>query len=152
MTGARWKVIEIEVILIIYHERERKETLESFSDGWHHIRFMLVNVPEYFFSALGLLLGLFGVVIGLVYSGTTINGINFGVHSMLAGSLFLITRLQAFSLDVFTTAGTDPIQWLGDPFTNWIVENATLESASRSGPSSSRSGRPRQPPGLYVGG
>uniref|UniRef100_UPI003570D948 glycosyltransferase family 2 protein n=1 Tax=Halomicrobium urmianum TaxID=1586233 RepID=UPI003570D948 len=121
------KELDIREVPIVYHEREGEETLDSFSDGWRHVRFMLVNAPGYLFSAPGLLLGLFGtVVMGLAYGGVPINGVNFGVHSMIAGSLFLIAGLQAFSLGVFATVGTDPIQRPNDALTNWIVENATL--------------------------
>jgi len=33
----------IEEIPITYHEREGEATLESFRDGWRHVRFMLLN-------------------------------------------------------------------------------------------------------------
>nr|WP_225335393.1 glycosyltransferase family 2 protein [Halomicrobium urmianum] len=128
------KGLEIAEVPIVYHEREGEETLDSFSDGWRHVRFMLVNAPGYLFSAPGLLLGLFGAaVMGLAYGGVPINGVNFGVHSMIAGSLFLIAGPQAFSLGVFATVGTDPIQRPDDALTSWIVENATLERGATLG-------------------
>ncbi|WP_420828697.1 glycosyltransferase family 2 protein [Halomicrobium salinisoli] len=128
------KGLAIEEVPIVYHEREGEETLDSFSDGWRHVRFMLVNAPGYLFSAPGVLLGLFGtVVMALAYSGTAVNGVAFGVHSMIAGSLCLIAGLQAFSLGVFATVGTDPIQRPDDVLTNWIVENATLERGATLG-------------------
>jgi len=57
------KDLEIVEVPIVYHEREGEETLESFRDGWRHVRFMLVNAPGYLFSVPGLLLTIFGVAV-----------------------------------------------------------------------------------------
>ncbi len=48
--------LTIEERPITYHEREGEATLESFQDGWRHVRFMLVNAPGYLFSIPGILM------------------------------------------------------------------------------------------------
>lgn len=41
--------LDIIEIPITYHEREGDATLDSFRDGWRHVRFMLVNAPGYLY-------------------------------------------------------------------------------------------------------
>lgn len=128
------KDLEIVETPIVLHEREGEETLDSFRDGWRHVRFMLVNAPGYLFSVPGALLGLFGiVVIGIAYSGVTLNGVNLGIHSMIAGSLFVIVGYQVLSLGVFASVGGDPIHKPDDPFTQFVSKNVTLERGAAAG-------------------
>ncbi|AGB33876.1 glycosyl transferase family 2 [Natrinema pellirubrum DSM 15624] len=119
---------------IVYHEREGKETLDSFSDGWRHVRFMLVNAPGYLFSAPGLLLGLAGlVVMGIAYTGVSIGNATLGTHSMIAGSLLTIVGYQVASLGVFATVASDPIQKPTDPITERVTTSLSLEHGATAG-------------------
>ncbi|MDX1748146.1 MAG: glycosyltransferase family 2 protein, partial [Halobacteriales archaeon] len=52
--------LEIAELPITYHERKGEATLESFRDGWRHVRFMLMNAPGYLFSVPGALMVLLG--------------------------------------------------------------------------------------------
>ncbi|AEH38952.1 glycosyltransferase family 2 protein [Halopiger xanaduensis] len=128
------KDLEIAETPIVYHEREGEETLESFRDGWRHVRFMLVNAPGYLFSVPGLLMTALGVLIlGLTYTGTTIGGITFGIHSMIAGSLLTIVGYQTSSLGIFATASSDPIRKPEDPITEWTMSSFSLEYGATFG-------------------
>ncbi|GAB3673198.1 glycosyltransferase [Halopiger thermotolerans] len=128
------KDLEIAETPIVYHEREGEETLESFRDGWRHVRFMLVNAPGYLFSVPGLLMTALGaLILGLTYTGTTIGGITFGVHSMLAGSLLTIVGYQTSSLGIFAAASSDPIRKPEDPITEWAVSSFSLEYGATVG-------------------
>lgn len=119
---------------IVYHEREGEETLESFKDGWRHVRFMLENAPGYLFSVPGMILGVVGALImATAYSGVTIGGVNLGIHSMIAGSLLAIVGYQVASLGVFATVAADPIRCANDPFTRLVTGNATLERGATVG-------------------
>jgi len=122
------KDLEIVEVPIVYHEREGEETLESFRDGWRHVRFMLVNAPGYLFSVPGLLLTIFGVaVMTIAHTGVALGEVTLGVNSMIAGSLSAIVGVQVGSLGVFATVASDPIQRPEDPITSWITQYATLE-------------------------
>lgn len=128
------KDIEIVEVPIVYHEREGDETLESFRDGWRHVRFMLVNAPGYLFSVPGLLLTIFGVsIMTIAHTGVSIGSVSLGANSMIAGSLFTILGVQVGSLGIFATVASDPIQAPSDPLTSWIVSRATLERGATSG-------------------
>ena len=126
--------LDIEEVPIVYHEREGEETLDSFQDGWRHIRFMLVNAPGYLFSVPGLLLGVFGLsIMTVAWSGITIGGVNLGVNSMIAGSLFTIVGYQIGSLGVFATVTSDPIQKPSDSITRALTERVSLERGATLG-------------------
>lgn len=126
--------LNIEEVPIVYHEREGEATLESFRDGWRHVRFMLVNAPSYLFSIPGLLMSGFGIlVMGLAYSGAEIGRATFGVRSMIAGTLLLMVGYQVASMGVFATVASNPIKRPKDAVTNFIVENVSLEEAATAG-------------------
>lgn len=128
------KDLNIVEVPIVYHEREGEETLESFRDGWRHVRFMLVNAPGYLFSVPGLLLTIFGVtVMTIAHTGVSFGAANFGVNSMIAGSLAAIVGVQVGSLGVFATVASDPIQQPEDPLTLWITRSASLERGATAG-------------------
>ncbi|MDB9250832.1 glycosyltransferase [Halorubrum ezzemoulense] len=128
------KDLEIVEVPIVYHEREGEETLDSFRDGWRHVRFMLVNAPGYLFSVPGLLLTLFGVaVMTISHTGVALGEITLGVNSMIAGSLAAIVGTQVGSLAVFATVASDPIQRPEDPITSGITRYATLERGATAG-------------------
>ena len=126
--------LEIVEVPIVYHEREGEANLESFKDGWRHVRFMLLNAPGYLFSVPGLLLSVFGVaVMGVAYTGVELAGVTLGIHSMIAGSLLTIVGYQIFSFGVFSTVGSDPIRRPGDPITNLLKGRLTLERGALLG-------------------
>ncbi|GAA0724695.1 glycosyltransferase involved in cell wall biosynthesis [Halorubrum trapanicum] len=126
--------LQITEVPIIYHEREGEETLDSFRDGWRHVRFMLVNAPGYLFSVPGMLLTAFGAAVLLIaHAGIDIGAMTLGIHSMIAGSLFSILGVQVGSLGVFATVASDPIQKPNDAVTSWITEYATLERGASAG-------------------
>ncbi len=123
----------IAEVPITYHERVGEATLDSFRDGWEHLRFMLVNAPGYLFSVPGIsLVGLGVIVIVLAFVNATFTGIAegpiiFGLRSMVAGSLLTIVGYQIASLGVFATVTTDPIRRPEDPPTEWVLSHLTLE-------------------------
>ncbi|WP_207589852.1 glycosyltransferase [Halomontanus rarus] len=126
--------LEIVEVPIVYHEREGEETLESFADGWRHVRFMLVNAPGYLFSAPGAVLGVLGLaVMGLAFSGMTVGGVNFGLHSMIAGSLLTIVGYQIGTLGIFASVSSNPIRKPEDPITNRVTESLSLERGASIG-------------------
>jgi len=124
--GARG--LTIEEVPITYHEREGEATLDSFRDGWRHVKFMLVNAPGYLFSVPGLVLTMFGVtVMGLAFSSVELGTASLGPRSMIVGSLFSLVGFEVASLGVFATVAGDPIRKPTDPVTSWMVDNLTLE-------------------------
>lgn len=141
------KGLKIEEVPIVYHERKGEETLDSFRDGWRHVRFMLVNAPGYLFSIPGILLGATGtLVLAIAAIGLSLGGATFGVNSMIVGSLMMILGVQVGSFGIFSTVASDPIQRPNDMLTQWVTEELTLELGATAGTAIFASGA------LYAGG
>jgi glycosyltransferase involved in cell wall biosynthesis len=123
----------VEEVPITYHPRRGEATLDSFRDGWQHLRFMLLNAPGYLFSVPGvvtallgavvLLLGFFHLRVPMPVGPSPL----FGIRSTVAGSLLLITGYQIASFGVFSTVSADPIRRPSDPVTGWVVAHVSLE-------------------------
>jgi glycosyltransferase involved in cell wall biosynthesis len=120
--------LTISEVPITYHERAGEATLESFRDGWRHVRFMLINAPGYLFSIPGGVFSAVGVVTLLLsLVGTQFSGVFFGVHTAIVGSLLTIVGFQVSSLAVFSAVTTDPIQAPTDVVTRLIRDRIRLE-------------------------
>jgi len=124
--GAKDLVIKEEPIT--YHPREGEAKLESFRDGWRHVKFMLVNAPGYLFSVPGMVLGLVGLtVMGFAFTGATISGQPIGIHSLIAGSLLTILGYQVGSFGLLSSIASNPIRKPDDAITEWIHRHFSLE-------------------------
>jgi glycosyltransferase involved in cell wall biosynthesis len=53
--------LRIEEVPIVYHPRIGESKLHSFSDGWRHVRFMLVHTATYLFVVPGALAAVAGI-------------------------------------------------------------------------------------------
>ncbi|AWB28580.1 glycosyltransferase family 2 protein [Halococcoides cellulosivorans] len=120
--------LTIEEVPITYHEREGDATLNSFRDGWRHVRFMLVNAPGYLFLYPGAaLIALGAVVMALAGTGVAVGDVSFGTHSIIAGSLSTIVGLQIASFGVFARLAGNPVNEPRDAITTAIVDRLRLE-------------------------
>jgi glycosyltransferase involved in cell wall biosynthesis len=57
----------IEEVPITYHPRRTPSKLQSFSDGWRHVRFMLLYRPVPFLAIPGLFFAFFGLFLMLMF-------------------------------------------------------------------------------------
>ena len=92
--------LRIKEVPIIYYPREGESKLSSFSDGWRHLKFMLLYSPKHLFVYPGMILFLFGFVLVLLISAglSKFGNISLGVHSMIASSLIAISGYQLLLL------------------------------------------------------
>jgi hypothetical protein len=126
--------LTIEEIPITYHEREGDATLESFRDGWRHVRFMLLNAPSYLFSVPGAVMGVLGIMIMTVaFSDVTLGSASFGVHTAIAGALLTLVGYQVGLMGAFATVASDPIQRPDDVITEGIISGMNLERMATAG-------------------
>jgi hypothetical protein len=126
--------LTIEEVPIIYHEREGEETLDSFSDGWRHVRFMLVNAPDYLFSYPALLLVSLGAVLmSLSVAQLSAGGVNFGIQTMVGGSLLAIVGYQVWTLALFSSIAANPINEPDGVLIRMVREQFQLEHGASIG-------------------
>ena len=91
--------LDVREAPIAYHRRVGEAKLESFRDGWRHVRFMTVNAPEFLFAAPGALLAVLGTVaMTLALWGIVPFGAALGTHGLVAGSLATLVGIQLLIL------------------------------------------------------
>ncbi|WP_411964454.1 glycosyltransferase family 2 protein [Haloferax sp. YSMS24] len=128
------KDLEIEEKPITYHPREGEANLESFPDGWRHVRFMLVNAPGYLFSAPGFGLSVVGLLaLLLAWTGVELGGASFGIHTGIGGGLLTLAGFQLMLFGAFATVSSDPVRGASDPFTTWFTKRLSLERGATIG-------------------
>ena len=128
------KEMTIKEVPITYHERVGDATLDSFSDGWRHVKFMLTNAPGYLFTLPALAFGVIGLAIIAASLGEIQFGaVNFGLQTLIGGVLFALVGYQVGSLALFSSITADPIREPRDPITNVIREYFTLETGATFG-------------------
>jgi glycosyltransferase involved in cell wall biosynthesis len=93
--------LDIRELPIALHPRGGDSKLSPLRDGWRHLRLMLVYNPTFLFLVPGLLLlGLGTLVMLLVLVDASVSGHHFYMHTLIAGSLFVVvgTQLVGFGL------------------------------------------------------
>ena len=87
--------LDIREIPIEYHPRKGESKLSSFSDGWRHLRFLLVHSPTWLFLVPGAALLLLGLLTTLVVLlELDVLGRAWDLHALIAGSLVAIVGAQ----------------------------------------------------------
>ncbi|WP_414468689.1 glycosyltransferase family 2 protein [Methanobacterium sp. ACI-7] len=83
------KNVKIAEIPINYYPREGESKLSSFTDGWRHVRFMMLYRPTPFLLIPGIIVLIMGLIF---FSGVILQ--QYGMHSLILGSLLLIIGYQ----------------------------------------------------------
>jgi len=100
-TLAGWRISEVPTVLSPAG-RSRPPHLRSWSDGWRHLRFLLMMSPRWLMLYPGGLLIGMGVAaeLAILRGPVVIGGVGFDIHTMLyaAGSTILGLQLVIFSL------------------------------------------------------
>ncbi len=93
--------LDVREFPIALHPRGGNSKLNPFSDGWRHLRLMLLYNPNFLFLLPGLLVALAGAAtMAAVFGGASVFGHTFLVHTLIAGSLLVVvgTQLLGFGL------------------------------------------------------
>jgi glycosyltransferase involved in cell wall biosynthesis len=97
--------LDIREVDIEYHPRKGESKLSSFSDGWRHLRFLLVHSPTWLFIVPGALMLVAGLIGGLVVlTGINILGREWQIHSLIAAAMLCICGAQILQLGAFGRA------------------------------------------------
>jgi glycosyltransferase involved in cell wall biosynthesis len=91
--------LDVRQLPIEYHPRSGESKLARFTDGWRHLRFLLIHSPTHLFIVPGAVLTFFGALISLtVLLRIDVLGRQWDIHSMIAGSLLMIVGTQVLGL------------------------------------------------------
>src|SRR5690606_5520600 len=86
-TGLNLRICEVR---IVYLPRNGASKLNSFTDGWRHLRFMMLYRPAPFL----LLPGLLAIVLGLLLAVEVYLSDGSRMHSLILGGLLVIIGYQ----------------------------------------------------------
>ncbi|MBB6680285.1 glycosyltransferase [Aequorivita sp. 609] len=89
------KITEVNTVLSP-DGRSRPPHLNTWRDGWRHLRFLVLYSPNWLFLIPGLLLFIFGIITSsfLLFGTVSIGSVNFGVHTLLFTSGFILIGFQ----------------------------------------------------------
>jgi len=84
--------------------RSRPPHLNTWSDGWRHLKFLLLHSPNWLFLYPGIVLSIIGLVLMalLIIAPLTINKISFDINSLLFGCTFLLMGVNAILFSCYT--------------------------------------------------
>jgi glycosyltransferase involved in cell wall biosynthesis len=84
--------------------RNRPPHLHTWSDGWRHLRFLLLYSPRWLFLYPGLLLMLAGAVVSgwLLVGPRVVDGITLDVHTFLYAAMAIVIGYQTVIFAIFT--------------------------------------------------
>lgn len=96
--------LSIAEVPVRYHKRNGSSKLKPFSDGWRHIRYMLLFSPRYLFYVPGVVtsgLGIGGLLWFYFVEKTVVFGFVFYYHPMFIASVLLLAGVQLVAFGMF---------------------------------------------------
>lgn len=123
--------LKIKEIPINYYARKGESKLKSLTDGWRHLRFMLLYSPLFLFFLPGTFLFLIGFIslFWLYFGSPEILGMKLYNYPMFLSALLIIIGYQLIIFALF--AKTYAVSHLGDsPVSGRIYKYITIERAS----------------------
>jgi glycosyltransferase involved in cell wall biosynthesis len=95
--------LDVGEIPIEYRPRVGGSKLNTFRDGWRHLRFMLLHSSTFLFLIPGITLLVLGLAIMLPLATGPVHafGLTWYVHAMIAGSLATLVGAQIVQLGLF---------------------------------------------------
>ncbi len=127
--------LKIKEIPINYGARKGKSKLRPISDGWRHLRLMLIHAPNYLFLIPGILLFLVGLFFLILFSfgPISIGGFPLDIHPMMLAGLLSILGYQIILLGIFAKTYASVHLQQRDWLVDLLVKSFTIEKASTIG-------------------
>ena len=122
--------LKIKQLPINYKKRIGSSKLNSFPDGWRHLRFMLLYSPLFLFLIPGLVLFLLGLISGLLlyFGSLEVLGTKLYYHPMFLSAALVIVGYQLIIFALF--AKTYATTHLGEKNTlQKLYKHITIEKA-----------------------
>jgi glycosyltransferase involved in cell wall biosynthesis len=131
--------LRMEEIPIEYHPRRGESKLNSFRDGWRHLRFLLVHSPTHLFLLPGASMLVVGfLAMTAVLANLSFLGRQWDLHAMIAAAMLAIAGAQVIGLGLGARAYG--VHHLSERECGWSTACSRVpgcfSAASRSRPSS----------------
>lgn len=123
---ARLRIAEVP---ITYYPRVGESKLDTWRDGWRHLRYLLLRSPTALFMWPGLMMSLGWIPLIVLAPGPlTVGRFFFDFHYMIVGSALALLGLQTLLLGLqgksyLVSRGLDRRDWL----IGWLQSHVTLE-------------------------
>lgn len=94
-----------EVPIILYPDRRtRPPHLRTWSDGWRHLRFLLLYSPRWLFFYPGIFLSLVGLIGSLLLVGGPLQfaGVTLDINTLMYAAFLIILGVQSILFSLFT--------------------------------------------------
>ena len=130
MEAIRRKLRIKEVPITYYPRRKGRSKLNSWKDGWRHLKFMLINTPKHLYYIPGTMLLLLGLIMLLLMNITSlrIGKITLGYNTIILASMLILIGYQIIFLGIYASISLIEKRSLKpDPTINFILKNITLE-------------------------
>ena len=117
-------------------KRGRPPHLRSFPDGWRHLRFMLLYAPNWLFVGPGATLAAVGLALVLwLYPGPRrVGGVEFDIHTMFFGMIFVLLGAQIVSIGLFARVFSFSERFTSTgPSLEGVLKRVTLETGLLAG-------------------
>jgi len=95
----------VEVPTVLYPDgRSRPPHLRTWSDGWRHLKFLLLYSPRWLFLYPGMMLVVIGLIIStaLLPAPITLGNFTFDINTLMYASLLVILGVQSIFFAAFT--------------------------------------------------
>jgi glycosyltransferase involved in cell wall biosynthesis len=127
--------LKIKELPIDYYKRKGRSKLRSFSDGWKHLRFLLLYTPFFLFFIPGAFIFSTGLATLFLLYFTTPEffGIKFYIHPMFFASLLTITGYQLIFFSIFAKTYLMTELKEKNKFLNKIYSYLTIEKGILTG-------------------
>jgi glycosyltransferase involved in cell wall biosynthesis len=123
------KVVEVPTIL--YPDgRTRPPHLRTWSDGWRHLKFLLLYSPKWLFFYPGIALTILGILISipLLFGPVQIGRVRLDINTLMYASLLTIIGVQSVLFSLFTYVfGANSNLLPGDKSTDKFLSRTGLE-------------------------
>jgi glycosyltransferase involved in cell wall biosynthesis len=107
--------IAVGEVPIDYYPRTGESKLNTWRDGWRHLRFMLVHSSTFLFVIPGLVVLVLGLIVMFALAAGPIEvfGIHWYIHAMIVGSTATLVGAQIVQLGIF--ARSYAVLYLDEP-------------------------------------
>ncbi len=124
--------LKMTEVPITYYPRLGESKLDSFRDGWRHLRFMLLYSPTHLYLWPGTAMMMVGLLalLGLAAGPVQVLGFTFGIHWMFVGSLLALLGFQLINLGFFARmySLSSHIDVTRDGAVNFFTKHFRMES------------------------